>query len=169
MTCKLIISRHVIFDEGVFSNAFKPVQHLKCSPTDLQLPSTLLFPNTVVNPSLDTSPMMPRSDSTSLPLLNPSLSSASWPMSTSHGLVLYKFVCPNSCNLSSIVVSIHPMTSRSKTDSLKPTKVFNLFGPLTPISTPTTLTEAQKSAHWQATMEQEISTLHYYITSTRGI
>ncbi|KAJ9562193.1 hypothetical protein OSB04_007353 [Centaurea solstitialis] len=152
ITKKVIISRHVTFDETHFPFPdFQPrpsSEDYDMFDIDESLPS--------LSPMVDTSSPAPDVDpsasvsSSQPPPAEPSGTSSS-PSVPSAGLSQ-----PPSAPAAT---SSHPMTTRSRTGSLKPKQIFNLSvtSDISPI--PRSTTQAMCDPHWRAAMDAEMAAI----------
>ncbi|KAJ9545073.1 hypothetical protein OSB04_024780 [Centaurea solstitialis] len=152
ITQKVIISRHVTFDETHFPFPdFQPhpsSEDYDMFDIDESLPS--------LSPMVDTSSPAPDVDpsafvsSSQPPPAKPSGTSSS-PSVPSAGLSQ-----PPSAPATT---SGHPMTTRSRTGSLKPKQIFNLSVTTDISSIPRSIAQAMCDPHWRAAMDTEMAAI----------
>ncbi|KAI0518628.1 hypothetical protein KFK09_006064 [Dendrobium nobile] len=149
-TNKVTVSRHVNFHEDIFPFALLSSPSTTYSPDvmpRLLIPASAKQTNAITKPMQVYPPSAPSHCSqipltTSAPILQRQQTSAE-----------LQAVAPTSA-------PCHPMTTRSKTGSLRQPNRLNLFSNPSSTSTdPTTYTVASKSPHWRQAMAEEIFAL----------
>ncbi|KAI3722068.1 hypothetical protein L2E82_33093 [Cichorium intybus] len=141
---RVIISRHVVFDEEHF-----PYAHFHTAPSETELhpfiqhdddSPPILTPPLTVTPTT-TTPPIPSSDSPISPVHHtaPSDTQASVPPAPS---------------------TAHPMTTRSRTGSLKPRVILNLSATSDISPIPRSTAQAMCDPKWKSAMDAEMSALH---------
>ncbi|KAJ9557697.1 hypothetical protein OSB04_012311 [Centaurea solstitialis] len=140
ITQKVIISRHVVFDETHFPFPnFQPrpsSEDYDSFDVDESLPSLSLI--------IDTSSTPPETGNSTCPSQSPLVE----PSGTS----------------SAPSTSGHPMTTRSRTGSLKPKQIFNLSVTSDISRIPRSTTQAMCDPHWRAVRDDEMSPLLFNYT-----
>ncbi|PKU87466.1 Retrovirus-related Pol polyprotein from transposon TNT 1-94 [Dendrobium catenatum] len=146
-TNKILISHHVMFQEHIFP--YMPTTDVSSSSLDSQ--TTYISPllTTPASISHTSAPIIPRTCQSHTPvtghapvpdLLPPSATAE--PLSPDPPYALS-----------------HPMQTRAKSGIYKPKIIYGLSVTTSPLSTPTSYTQASKIPHWQSAMQEEFSAL----------